>query len=118
MGFMGTPKGEKRMKYQLCAAAVIALLAATPAKADGQHYMGEIIITAAIHCPRGTLMAHGQLLTIDHSNQSLFQLLGHTYGGDGNKTFALPDLRNKYTTTNNKPLKACITVEGIFPSLQ
>ncbi|MBC8412883.1 MAG: phage tail protein [Nitrospira sp.] len=44
--------------------------------------------------PRGWALADGQLLSIS-SNQSLFSILGTTYGGDGRTVFALPDLRGR-----------------------
>ena len=44
--------------------------------------------------PRGWAQCDGQILPIDQ-NQSLFSLLGTTYGGDGRTTFALPDLRER-----------------------
>ncbi|MFQ5446960.1 MAG: phage tail protein [Saprospiraceae bacterium] len=44
--------------------------------------------------PRGWAFCDGQLLAIN-SNQSLFSILGTTYGGDGRTTFGLPDLRGR-----------------------
>jgi microcystin-dependent protein len=44
--------------------------------------------------PRGWAACNGQILPINQ-NQSLFSLLGTTYGGDGRTTFALPDLRGR-----------------------
>ncbi len=44
--------------------------------------------------PAGWLLCEGQLLPISE-NETLFQLIGTTYGGDGQSTFALPDLRGR-----------------------
>lgn len=44
--------------------------------------------------PAGWMFCEGQLLPISE-NETLFQLLGTTYGGDGESTFALPDLRGR-----------------------
>jgi len=44
--------------------------------------------------PAGWMLCEGQLLPISE-NETLFQLIGTTYGGDGESTFALPDLRGR-----------------------
>ena len=44
--------------------------------------------------PAGWMFCEGQLLPISE-NETLFQLIGSTYGGDGQETFALPDLRSR-----------------------
>lgn len=66
---------------------------AQPAQAQ-EKYLGEIMMTGANFCPRGTLNASGQLLPISQ-NTALFSLYGTIYGGDGRTTFALPDLRGR-----------------------
>ena len=55
-------------------------------------YVGQIIMFAGNYAPQGFALCQGQLLSIA-DNQVLFQLIGTTYGGDGQSTFALPDLR-------------------------
>jgi microcystin-dependent protein len=60
----------------------------------GQPYVGEIRIFAGNFPPNGWLFCEGQLLPISE-NDILFQLIGTTYGGDGQETFALPDLRGR-----------------------
>src|SRR5215813_13514796 len=57
-----------------------------------QPYVGEIRIFAGNFAPAGWAFCDGQLLPISE-NETLFQLIGTTYGGDGESTFALPDLR-------------------------
>jgi microcystin-dependent protein len=49
---------------------------------------------AGTFSPEGWLFCEGQLLPISE-NETLFQLLGTTYGGDGQETFAIPDLRGR-----------------------
>lgn len=56
--------------------------------------LGQLAIFPYNFAPRGWAACEGQLLAIN-SNQSLFSLLGTTYGGDGRTTFGLPDLRGR-----------------------
>src|SRR5436189_3323910 len=59
-----------------------------------QPYVGEIRMFAGNFPPNGWMFCEGQLLPISE-NETLFQLIGTTYGGDGQSTFALPDLRGR-----------------------
>jgi microcystin-dependent protein len=59
-----------------------------------QPYVGEIRMFAGNFAPAGYLFCEGQLLPISE-NETLFSLIGTTYGGDGESTFALPDLRGR-----------------------
>ncbi|HYC92387.1 MAG TPA: tail fiber protein [Thermoanaerobaculia bacterium] len=59
-----------------------------------QPYVGEIRMFAGNFAPAGWMFCEGQLLPISE-NETMFQLLGTTYGGDGQSTFALPDLRGR-----------------------
>ena len=59
-----------------------------------QPYVGEIRMFAGNFAPNGWMLCEGQTLPISE-NETLFQLLGTTYGGDGESTFALPDLRGR-----------------------
>jgi len=59
-----------------------------------QPYVGEIRMFAGTFAPAGWMFCEGQLLSIAE-NETLFQLIGTTYGGDGQSTFALPDLRGR-----------------------
>jgi microcystin-dependent protein len=59
-----------------------------------QPYVGEIRMFAGNFAPAGWMFCEGQLLPISE-NETLFQLIGTTYGGDGQQTFALPDLRGR-----------------------
>jgi microcystin-dependent protein len=60
--------------------------------------------------PNGVSEANGQILMISQ-NTTLFSLLGTTYGGDGQTTFALPDLRA--LAPNNMQYMICLF--GVFP---
>lgn len=57
-------------------------------------YLASVCVTAANFCPRGYLELSGQTLAIS-SNQTLFSLLGCTWGGDCRSTFKLPDMRGR-----------------------
>jgi microcystin-dependent protein len=59
-----------------------------------QPYVGEIRMFGGNFAPAGWMFCEGQLLPISE-NETLFQLIGTTYGGDGETTFALPDLRGR-----------------------
>lgn len=61
---------------------------------DGDAWLGEINLVAFNFAPPGWATCDGQLLPINQ-NQALFSLLGTTYGGNGQTTFALPDLRGR-----------------------
>jgi microcystin-dependent protein len=59
-----------------------------------EPYLGEIQMFAFDFAPQGWFLCQGQLLSISQ-NTALFALLGTTYGGNGQTTFALPDLRGR-----------------------
>ena len=59
-----------------------------------EPFLAELRIVSFNFAPKGWAMANGQLLPINQ-NQALFSLLGTTYGGNGQITFALPDLRGR-----------------------
>jgi len=56
--------------------------------------LAEIRLFAGNYAPRGWAFCNGQLISISQ-NSALFSLLGTFYGGDGQNTFALPDLRSR-----------------------
>lgn len=60
-----------------------------------EAFIGEIRMFAGNFPPRGWQFCQGQLLSIAQ-NTALFSILGTTYGGNGQTTFALPDLRGRY----------------------
>jgi len=57
-------------------------------------FLGQITLFGGDYAPRGTAMCNGQTLAINQ-NQALFALLGTTYGGNGQTTFALPNLQSQ-----------------------
>lgn len=59
-----------------------------------QPYVGEVRMFGGNFAPAGWMFCEGQVLPISE-NETLFQLIGTTYGGDGQSTFALPDLRSR-----------------------
>ena len=60
----------------------------------GQPYIGEIRMFGGNFAPAGWAFCNGQLMPISE-NDALFNLIGTTYGGDGQETFALPDLQGR-----------------------
>jgi len=58
-------------------------------------YVGEIRMFAGNFAPAGWALCQGQLVPISE-NETLFQLIGTTYGGDGQDTFALPNLNARF----------------------
>ena len=59
-----------------------------------QPYVGEIRIVGFNFAPNGWALCDGALFPISQ-NSALFNLIGTTYGGDGQSTFAVPDLRGR-----------------------
>lgn len=59
-----------------------------------EPFVGEIMLVPYNFAPRGWAFCNGQILSIAQ-NTALFSLLGTTYGGNGQTTFALPDLRGR-----------------------
>jgi microcystin-dependent protein len=108
----------------LAAAAVLAAAApAPPAAAASEPFVGEVMFVGFSFCPRGWAEADGRLMPINQ-NQALFALLGFRYGGNGQTHFKLPHLRKQVVaeerrddgTKVTRVLRACIALEGIFPS--
>ena len=65
-----------------------------PAQAQVEPYIGQMIQVGFNFCPRGFAAANGQLIAIAQ-NTALFSLLGTNFGGNGQTTFALPDMRGR-----------------------
>jgi len=59
-----------------------------------QPYVGEIRMFAGNFAPAGWMFCNGSLLPISE-NEVLFQVIGTTYGGDGQSTFAIPDFQGR-----------------------
>jgi microcystin-dependent protein len=67
-----------------------------------ENYVGEIRLFAGSYAPEGWVLCNGQTLDVN-SYQPLFALIGTTYGGDGVKNFAVPDLRGRVPVCQNNP---------------
>jgi len=80
----------------------------------GQPYVGEIKTFAFDFCPVGWQPMNGQLLPIAEHDE-LFNLIGTTYGGDGETTFAVP-LAPPKMTADRKALPQCMSEFGQFPT--
>jgi microcystin-dependent protein len=63
-------------------------------------FLGEIRIFSFAFAPKGWALANGQTMPIQQ-NQALFALLGTTYGGNGQTTFALPNLQGRVAMSFN-----------------
>ena len=79
------------------------------------EYMGAITKFAGRFAPQGWLLCDGQLLPISE-NDVLFSLIGTIYGGDGQETFALPDLRPEPGKWPEGSPVQIIRMYGVFPS--
>ena len=80
-----------------CAAVLAISLMGTPGSASAQAsdpFIGQIMCAGFNFAPRGWAELNGQLLPISQ-NTALFALLGTQYGGNGQTTFALPDMRGR-----------------------
>ncbi|THF86886.1 tail fiber protein [Deinococcus sp. KSM4-11] len=76
--------------------------------------IGDVWLTAG--AVGGAVVAQGQILPISQ-NTALFSLLGTQYGGNGQTTFALPDLRAvSPKSANGQALTYVICTEGVYPS--
>jgi microcystin-dependent protein len=85
----------KYLTKTVCATIVLLLVgvcSSQPVSAD--PFIGEIRWVSFGFAPRGWASCNGQFLPINQ-NQALFALLGTTFGGNGQTTFALPDMRSR-----------------------
>lgn len=74
-------------------------------------FIGSINLFPYSFTPVGWMPCEGQILSI-MSNQTLYSLIGPTYGGDGRTTFALPNLKGAEPMPT---IKYFIAVNGIYP---
>jgi microcystin-dependent protein len=105
----------KRLIYGVGLLASMFCLAPRTVEAQASEpFLGEIQIFALGFCPTGWAALQGQLLPINQYT-ALFSLLGTTYGGDGVTTFALPKW-GPILAANGGALRACIALQGVYPS--
>lgn len=83
---------QKIRQVAVCGALLFTM--GIPVHAQDQQYLGEIRMFAGNFAPRGWALAQGQIMSIAQ-NTALFSLLGTTYGGNGQTTFALPNLQGR-----------------------
>ncbi|MDR0805191.1 MAG: tail fiber protein [Enterobacteriaceae bacterium] len=74
-------------------------------------FIGQIILVPFDFAPLGFVPCDGQLMPIS-SNCALFSLIGTTFGGDGQTTFAVPNLKDKAPAG----VHYIMATEGIYPS--
>jgi microcystin-dependent protein len=84
----------RRSVLFLLLAGLIASVCPSATQAQATPFLGQIMVVSFNFAPRGWAFCEGQLLPINQ-NAALFSLLGTTFGGDGVRTFALPDLRGR-----------------------
>jgi hypothetical protein len=96
-------------------AGLILLAMSSAATAQGTSpILGQTVTMANNFCPSGWAPLNGQLLAIaDYT--ALFTLIGTTYGGDGQTTFALPTAE-PISTATGATLTQCISLFGVFPT--
>jgi microcystin-dependent protein len=90
---------SKRFFWELLTVIAMAITVTIPfdqpAEACGSEpFLGEICLFSFTFCPTGYAETNGQLLPINQ-NEALYSIIGTTYGGDGQISFALPDLRGR-----------------------
>jgi microcystin-dependent protein len=86
----------RKTSLYLSAAAVAAGTGLSGSASAQDFYLGELMKVPYNFCPRGTLEANGQLVSIAQES-ALYALYGTTYGGDGVTTFAMPGMAGRHS---------------------
>lgn len=86
--------GANNLQPYLVLNYCIALQGVFPSRTGLEPFLAQLGLFSFLFTPKGWAQCNGQLLPI-YQNQALFSLLGTQYGGNGQTTFALPDLRGK-----------------------
>lgn len=98
MSLTGGSQPHTNVQPYLCINFIISLFGIFPSQSGGsgsaEPFLSELRLFSFGFAPGGWAMCNGQFLPINQ-NQGLFSLLGTTYGGNGQTTFALPDLRGR-----------------------
>ncbi|MBQ0132092.1 MAG: tail fiber protein [Comamonas sp.] len=76
------------------ATAILGVTSIGSAQACGEDYVGAVCVVGFNFCPYGTLPMDGRQVSIQ-DYQALYAVIGQTYGGNGQSTFALPDMRGR-----------------------
>jgi hypothetical protein len=105
----------KQLIYSVALLAFMSCVAPRPAAAQSTDpFVGEIQLFAFNFCPNGWATLQGQLMQISQY-AALFNLLGTSYGGDGQTTFALPKWGPVHVA-NGATLLPCISLFGVYPT--
>ncbi len=92
---MSTKMKLRTVTKYMSATCLLIGMCTQPVYACGANpFLGQLCTVAFNFCPTGWALANGQLLSISQ-NTALFALLGTQFGGDGQSTFALPDLQGR-----------------------
>jgi len=104
------------LKKMLAAAAVTAALVAPAAQAQTglSVFVGEIRLMPYEKCPREWIESEGQEMAISR-HSALYRLIGTRFGGDGQISFNLPDLRD---AVPERGLRYCMSLQGAYPALR
>lgn len=106
------------MRRLILIATAAMMVSTVEAPARNMPYIGEVETFPYTFCPVGWLRADGSLLAISLYD-TLFSLIGTTYGGDGLNTFALPKIASSSGPSSQAGATGyavCIAVEGLYPS--
>lgn len=106
------------MRRLLLIAAAAMMVSTVEAPARDTPFIGEVETFPYTFCPVGWLRADGSLLQISQYDV-LFSLIGTTYGGDGQSTFALPRIASSSGPSSQASATGyavCIAVDGLYPS--
>jgi microcystin-dependent protein len=85
----------------LSASIIGTSVSVSPAQAQAEPFLAQLMLFGGNFCPRGWAPANGQLLSIAQ-NTAVFSLMGTQFGGNGQTTFALPDLRGRAPIHNGQ----------------
>ena len=94
IGNSGSNQPVSIIQPYLCMNYCIALVGVYPARNSANPFIGEVELYGFNFPPKDFATCDGQVMSINN-NQALFSLLGTWYGGDGQTTFRLPDLRGR-----------------------
>jgi microcystin-dependent protein len=83
-----------KLMTTLAAGMAAGALISTAASAQIEQYIGDVMLVGFSFCPEGWVEANGDLLPISQYD-ALFALIGTTYGGNGQTTMGVPDLRGR-----------------------
>lgn len=90
----GGNQGQNNMQPFIVMRYCVVTQGIFPSRNGQDEYIGELMLVGYNFCPRASIDARGQLLSIAQ-NTALFSLYGTTFGGDGRTTFGVPDLQGR-----------------------